>query len=118
MVSTARHSDSVRPWTRPWASSRCLTSMMRAIFSARSMWRPNQYRLSAVRLSIPGLFLDDPGVFGAAALRRIDHQGTSGQRHAGQAARHDRHSILAGQHEGPEIDVARRHALFDEGRAG
>src|ERR1700722_7466640 len=90
--------------------------MMRATFSARSMYRASQNRLSAVRLSMASA-LQDPGVLRAAALARIDHQAALAQRDAGQAAGDDA-DLLAKEDEGPEIDVPRRDPGLDEGRAG
>ena len=60
--------------------------------------------------------MQDPGVFGAATLRRIHHQRAVLQRHARQAAGHHLH-LLATEHKGPQVDMARRHTAFDIGRA-
>ena len=54
--------------------------------------------------------IDDPGILGAAALARIDDQRALIQRDPRQPARHDAHAIRAGEHEGPQIDMARRDA--------
>src|ERR1700684_322874 len=116
---------------------RWVTSSVRAVFSARSIWRAIQYNWEATRLSIRvylaglrlGLSLhlrfvmigasglEHPGILGAPALRRIDHQRTFAQGDAGEPARNDAHGF-AGQHERPEIDVPRGDAGGDEGRAG
>src|SRR5579871_2068645 len=57
-----------------------------------------------------------PGVLGAAALARIDDQRTFLQRHARQSARHNGGALAAGEHEGAEIDVARRQSRLGTGR--
>src|SRR4026208_199523 len=95
--------------------------MVRAIYSARSTQRASQYRFSAVRDSIRkfrSLFVQYPGVLGAATLARIDHQRAFLQRHARQPARHDGDMLAPRQHERPEIDMARREARRGAGRAG
>ena len=57
-----------------------------------------------------------PGVLRAAALAGIDHQRAALQRHAGQRAGGD-HDLLAGQDEGPQVDVPRLDAGRRPGRA-
>src|SRR5580692_8290591 len=59
-----------------------------------------------------------PSVLGTAALTRVHHQRAPLERDARQAARYDTNSITAGEHEGPQIDVPRRDALFDASWAG
>ena len=90
--------------------------------SARSIERASQNRLSAVRASIDQAsafhVVDDPGVLGAAALARIDHQRALLQRDAREAARHDPHAVRARQHERPQVHVARRNAALERRRAG
>ena len=93
---------------------RKLTSSMRAVFSARSMLRAIQNRFSAVRLSM-----------GQRSKTQVSlvpppwHELTTSEplrkAHAGQAAGHDAR-LLAGEHEGPQVDVARRDLAADEGR--
>ena len=60
---------------------------------------------------------EDPGVLGAAALGGINDQGAIAQRDAGQSAGNDGH-VLAGQHEGAQVDVTGREALCGEGGTG
>ena len=58
-----------------------------------------------------------PGILAAAPLRRVDHQRAAAQRHAGQAAGHDR-DLLAVEDEGPQIHVPGFELVADEaGRA-
>src|SRR5215475_11386885 len=64
------------------------------------------------------LFIQYPGVLGAAALARIDHERAFLQRDAGEPARHDGGALAAGEDERPEIDVARGEAGSGAGRAG
>ena len=89
---------------------------MRAVFSARSMLRDIQKRFSAVRLSmaqrsstqvslVPPPWLE---LTTSEPSRKRDPRQTAGD-HAG---------LLAGEHEGPEIDVARRDLAVDQGRRG
>ena len=58
-----------------------------------------------------------PGVLGAAALRGVDHQRAFAQRDAREAAGDDG-DVAAREHEGTQIDVARREAALGKGRAG
>ena len=53
--------------------------------------------------------LQHPGVFRAPALARIDDERAVLERDPGQAAGCDADAI-PGEHEGPQIDMARRHA--------
>src|SRR5262245_29135344 len=96
---------------------------MRARYSARSTYRASQERLSAVRESIEPIArssssIQHPRVLGPAALAGIDHERAFLQRHPGQAPWHDANAIAPGQHERAQIDVARRNAFLDAGRAG
>src|SRR5262245_24448962 len=95
------------------------TSSMRAVFSARSMLRAIQNRFSAVRLSIVSscAALQNPSVLGAAALARIDDERAFAKRHSRQAAGNNTR-LLAGEHEGPQVDVARNDLAVNEGRRG
>src|SRR3989442_7880814 len=104
-------------WTSSVPNSTRLevTPRMRAVFSARSIWRDIQKIRSATRESIYSI--DDPCVLRAAALRRVDHQRALEQRDARETAGNELY-LLAGEHEGSQVDVARRDALVDEGRAG
>ena len=59
-----------------------------------------------------------PGVLGAAALARIDHQRALLQRYASQPAGHDADIVAAGENERPEIDMPRRQPRLGGCRAG
>ena len=72
--------------------------------------------LSAVRESM--LIVQHPGVFRAAALARIDDERAGLQRDARETARHDADLVLAGEHERPQVDMARREAFLDQRRHG
>mmetsp|Transcript_59385 Transcript_59385/g.140239 ORF Transcript_59385/g.140239 Transcript_59385/m.140239 type:complete len:469 (+) Transcript_59385:1183-2589(+) len=61
--------------------------------------------------------LEHPGVLGPAALAAVHHQRSLLQGHPGQPARHHAHARPA-QHKGSQVDVTRRHAALDKGRAG
>src|SRR5438045_7477623 len=87
-----------------------VTPRMRAVFSARSIWRDIQKIRSATRDSINNS-VDDPCVLGAAALRGIDDQRSFGQRDAREAAGDHLH-VLAREDERAQVDVARRDALL------
>src|SRR5437764_2587965 len=65
-----------------------------------------------------GSSVEHPGVLGAAALARIDHERAWFERHAGEASGNDADAVAAGEHEWAQIYVARRHPLLDAGRAG
>ena len=59
----------------------------------------------------------DPGVLGAAVLRRVHHQRAVVERHAREAAR--QHARVVGpvqEDERPQVDVARRERAVDHGR--
>src|SRR5215468_948783 len=64
-----------------------------------------------------GSSVEHPGVLGATALARIDDQRARLERHARETSGNDADAIAAGEHEWAQIDVARRHALLDAGRA-
>src|SRR5687767_11827330 len=91
-----------------------VTPRMRAMFSARSIWRLIQKMRSATRDSISG---DDPSVFGSAALRRVDYQRAFLERDAGQSAGNEL-DFFAREYERAQVDVARRDAAFDPGGTG
>src|SRR5437868_14834670 len=93
-----------------------VTPRMRAVFSARSIWRDIQKMRSATRDSINNS-VDDPRVLRAAALRGVDDQRPFAQRPAREAAGNHLH-FLAREDERAQIHVPRRDALLDEGRAG
>src|SRR5580698_5620224 len=59
-----------------------------------------------------------PGVFGAATLARIDDERSAFEGDARKAAGHDADAVAAGEHEGTQVDMARRNAFLDAGRAG
>ena len=56
-----------------------------------------------------------PGIFAAAALRRVHYQRSAPQRHARQPARHQRH-VLAIQNVRAQIDVPRLRFAIEEAR--
>src|SRR5258708_29185818 len=84
---------------------------MRAVYSARSMYRDNQKSDSAMRDSISILSAKDPGVFASAALRRIHHQRIRLQGDARQTSWHDRHVLAVVQAVRPQVHMASGDAL-------
>ena len=98
-----RRRASARCGSRPRAGAPC---SRRAPCSATS----RTGRRRCVRASV----LQHPGVLGAAALAGVHHQRALLQRHAREAARRDPH-LVAREHEGPKVDMARRHAGLGEG---
>src|SRR6185369_6809689 len=125
-ASVERHSLPLPASERDIVAMRWPTWRIRATFSARSIWRASQNRLSAVRASIGSASsrqwrqraagLEHPRVLGAAALARIDDQRSVAQRHARKAAGDDPYAAAV-QHERTQVDVARRDAAVDERRA-
>src|ERR1043166_326881 len=71
---------------------------------------PCKGRARSDRMVGPILFIEYPGVLGAAALARIDHERAFLQRDAGEAARHDGGALAPREHEGAQIDMARGKA--------
>src|SRR5688572_8271269 len=73
---------------------------------------------SATRLSTGGFLLslfEHPGVFAAAALRRVDDERAALQRDAREPA--GLHvNFLAVERERPQVDVPRLEAILDDGR--
>src|SRR5580765_2326473 len=64
-----------------------------------------------------GLLLEHPGIFAAAALRRVDDERAFSERDAREAARHNRH-LVAEQDVRPQVHVAWLNPIVDEtGRA-
>src|ERR1700693_1487147 len=89
--------------------------MMRAIVSTRSTLRPIQKSDSATRLNIGGSILENPGVFAAAALRRVDDQRTLAKRDACQdGGRYV--DVCSEERERPPVDAAGREPPVDQGR--
>src|SRR5580692_5326306 len=62
--------------------------------------------------------VEHPCILRPSALARIDDERSAFERDPGEPARHDADAVAAGKHKGPQIDMARRHALLDAGRAG
>src|ERR1700741_3756194 len=58
---------------------------------------------------------EHPGVFGAAALGRVDDKGAFAQSHACQAAK-DYRDLASGQNERPQVDMSRSEAGLHKGR--
>ena len=56
---------------------------------------------------------EHPGVFAAAALRRVDDERAAAQRDAGQAAGQNR-DALAVENVGPQVDMARFDLAFEK----
>src|SRR6516162_6202984 len=59
------------------------------------------------RTAISILLIQNPRILGAAALAGIDDERTFLQRHTGEAPRHNGRAFAAGEHERPQVDVAR-----------
>src|SRR3954452_7537762 len=59
-----------------------------------------------------------PGILCAAALAGVDDQRTCLERNAREPAGHNSDPIAAGEHERPQIDMARREAFLHECRYG
>src|SRR3954452_14761622 len=59
-----------------------------------------------------------PGILCAAALTVVDDQRTCLEGNAREPAGHNSDPIAAGEHEGPQIDMAWREAFLDERRHG
>src|ERR1700692_4347709 len=80
---------------------------MRAVSSARSIYRASQNSESAIRESIKSdLFLEDPCILAASPLRRIHHHRTLSQRYPRQPARNHRYALAVEQAIGTQIHMA------------
>src|SRR5579859_3933323 len=109
-------------WTSsvPNSTRLAVTPRMRAVFSARSIWRDIQKIRSATLESIsrgPRLSVHDPCVFRAAALRGIDHQRALAQGHARETPWNEI-GLLAGKYVRAQVDVAGRQAVLHESWTG
>src|ERR1700730_6018326 len=87
------------------------TSRIRAVYSARSMYRDSQKSDSAIRDSISILSAKNPGVFTPAALGRIHDERTGLQRDARQPSRHDRYVLAVVEAVRPQVHMPSGDAL-------
>src|SRR4029453_4313845 len=120
MSGTAQGSAQASPGSTTSYGSRLIryvTSSMRAVFSARSMWRDIQKSSLAVRQSI---VLEDcclgskhPGVLRAPALRRVDDERPFAERNARESPGNEVRGLRR-QNVRPQVDVARRKPVLDE----
>src|SRR6516165_110998 len=82
-------------------------SSLDAIFDSHPNPPPFSGRECFERTAISISLIQNPRILGAAALAGIDDERTFLQRHAGEAPRHDGRAFAAGEHERPQVDVAR-----------
>src|SRR3954471_22350427 len=69
---------------------------------------------AAYSTTMPSIF-QNPGIFAAAALRRVDHQRAFAQGHARQPAGDDGDSVAV-EGIGAQVDVAAVELLIEQGR--